>query len=220
MTSSLEQQLEALNRTRNALQTIQTSLQPYLNSLRRQQQQENIGELTEGEPAETNIAVSMALGTLRYMAARMKGCHVKSNDPLRVELDKMRDILKQVRKVNKKNNSSACSELLKKEEVSKDAKDAEHTKEEQNTFDGTKSSPGTYTNKSRQSAINITTSNRMIKAALSGSAKQLVGNVSTMSSLNTIVAKRERSPREDHPDPQRSISKDGSTTKKKKRFKS
>lgn len=105
--SSLEQQLEALKKTHAALANIQNHIQPYLNKY---DLSADCLSLTVDECAEMDVAVSMTIGTLRYMAARMKGCHVKSSDPLRMELDKMRTILKNVRKAAKgKNNVSSSS---------------------------------------------------------------------------------------------------------------
>ncbi|KAL9179739.1 hypothetical protein ACHAXT_007709 [Thalassiosira profunda] len=58
-------------------------------------------KLTPHRRAEAEAAVSLALGTLRYMGARLRGLDRgrKKGDPLRAELDKMRGLLVALRKV-------------------------------------------------------------------------------------------------------------------------
>jgi hypothetical protein len=64
---------------------------------------------------EAEAAVALAIGTLRFMAFRLKGQErgKKKNDPLRMELKKMKEILSQVQALRRKededsNEKDAC----------------------------------------------------------------------------------------------------------------
>ena len=52
--------------------------------------------------------MALAMGTLRYMGARLRGSDVgrKKGDPLRIELDKIRGLMVSLRELDKKSVSS------------------------------------------------------------------------------------------------------------------
>eukprot|EP00956_Cyclotella_meneghiniana_P003153 scaffold3852_cov71-Cyclotella_meneghiniana.AAC.9 len=56
--------------------------------------------------AEAQAAVSLAIGTLRYMGARLRGLDEgrKKDDPLRMELDKIRSKLVELKKLQATND--------------------------------------------------------------------------------------------------------------------
>jgi len=58
--------------------------------------------------AEAEAAVALAIGTLRYMGARLRGLDRgrKKGDPLRMELDKIRGMLVALRKLERSGNSA------------------------------------------------------------------------------------------------------------------
>ena len=134
MTSSLNRQLESLEKVKSALRQISKSLSPYLSYL--QHHNESDGQSSnekEKYRAEIEVSISLAIGTLKYMAARLKGCNVKPGDPLRLELDNIRKILKQVKKgrdtksdeqnqrVNGKKNKSKKEDVGRRSVIDKEA---------------------------------------------------------------------------------------------------
>mmetsp|Transcript_23771 Transcript_23771/g.29953 ORF Transcript_23771/g.29953 Transcript_23771/m.29953 type:complete len:202 (+) Transcript_23771:49-654(+) len=118
--------LQSLKKTNESLKKIEETLKPFLDLVdrfHRQHSDSGIGidgggssssnptndkhskqvELYQITEAETAIALS--IGTLRYMACRLKGQKSnknKKNDPLRMELDKIRKTLVELRKLKKK----------------------------------------------------------------------------------------------------------------------
>lgn len=79
--------------------------------------------LTPHARAEAEAAVALAMGTLRYMGARLRGQDRgrKPGDPLRAELDKIRGILVALRKLEKEGEEDAANEGSSK---AKDGKDS------------------------------------------------------------------------------------------------
>jgi len=133
---------DALHKTISALKEIRTSLIPFIQVLKddgngssrnksdsaskkkKRSRNDNINcndkqLITPQERAEAKAAVALAIGTLRYMGNRLKGKDEgrKKGDPLRMELDNIRGLLVQLRKLEKKDDSTKVD---KKETPSKD----------------------------------------------------------------------------------------------------
>lgn len=117
--------LVPLKKTYESLKKIQETLIPFLELVNRyyQQQKEINGgggsllskdtDSVQGKKielfqiTEAEAAISLSVGTLRYMAFRLKGQKSDGkNDPLRLELDKIRKTLVELRKLKKKISSS------------------------------------------------------------------------------------------------------------------
>jgi len=108
--------LEPLKKTHQSLLQIKETLTPFLILLDQYHNQtsdlyksSNNPTYSKQEIAEAEAAVSLAMGTLRYMAHRLKGeiKGKKKNDPLRMELDKMRKTLVQCKSLRKETKSSS-----------------------------------------------------------------------------------------------------------------
>ena len=122
---------DALHKTISALKEIRTSLIPFIQVLKdddvgsvknksdssskkkKRSRNDNTNSndkqlLTPYERAEAKAAVALAIGTLRYMGNRLKGKDEgrKKGDPLRMELDNIRGLLVQLRKLEKKDDST------------------------------------------------------------------------------------------------------------------
>ena len=105
--------LAPLKRANGSLQQIKQTLTPFLNLLDKYHNQSNNNTGINNEQnshkfdkqkiIEAESAVALAMGTLRYMAHRLKGEErgKKKNDPLRMELEKMRKTLVQVKGLRK-----------------------------------------------------------------------------------------------------------------------
>jgi len=108
--------LAALQKTQEALQEIRKQLKPFLLELgvdpaadltpnEAGNKDKALSELKQSTASkETTIkasmAVALAMGTLRYMGARLRGLDQgrKSDDPLRVELNEMRKLMVSLQK--------------------------------------------------------------------------------------------------------------------------
>jgi len=122
---------DGLHKTISALKEIRTSLIPFIQVLKddndgstnnkldspskkkKRSRNDNTNSndkqlLTPYERAEAKAAVALAIGTLRYMGNRLKGKDEgrKKGDPLRMELDNIRGLLVQLRKLEKKDDST------------------------------------------------------------------------------------------------------------------
>jgi hypothetical protein len=104
--------LAPLKKTQNAVLQIRKALTPYIKLLKRHHTQRTgstssntTGTGTTEKPidkfqiTEAEAAVALSIGTLRFIAARLKGQNKgkDKNDPLRMELDKMRKTLVELR---------------------------------------------------------------------------------------------------------------------------
>ena len=87
--------LDALAKTEKALRDIHIHLKPFLHIL---SPESGIDDPNRIGVAQT--AVALSLGTLRYMGNRLRGSSQGKNpkDPLRLELNRMRQTLVQVQK--------------------------------------------------------------------------------------------------------------------------
>ena len=112
---STEESLAALKKTHEAVKKIKESLEPFLDLLNKYRQQQHISiessnivgnaskKIELFQITEAEAAVALSIGTLRYMALRLKGQKSSGkNDPLRIELDKMRKTLVELKKLKKK----------------------------------------------------------------------------------------------------------------------
>ena len=105
---------EALNKTLESLKDIRLALIPFIQLLkddnelnspskkkRGDDSKVNNEQLTPHQRAEAQAAVALAIGTLRYMGARIRGLDRgrKKDDPLRIELNKIRGMLVSLRKL-------------------------------------------------------------------------------------------------------------------------
>lgn len=91
--------LDALRSTREALDDIKKQLRPFLRDL---VGESKVAELAgastsddKGKKAQAAMAVALAMGTLRYMGARLRGLDKgrTPEDPLRKELNSMRKLM-------------------------------------------------------------------------------------------------------------------------------
>jgi regulator of replication initiation timing len=106
MTKEHDESLRPLKRTRESLDQISTCLTPFISLLDRYnssvgRRNDNLSEFDTNKIAEAKMAVALSMGTLRYMAARLRGDKIEKNDPLRIELDKMRKILMEFNSLQK-----------------------------------------------------------------------------------------------------------------------
>ena len=117
MASSTE--LAPLHKTVDALKEIRKQIQPFLRVIESSESVEGNDDSTSSttsskhDPhtvAEARTAVALAVGTLRHMGARMGGRGGggtgDKNDPLRLELDRMRKMLVTLRKVDKRGDTN------------------------------------------------------------------------------------------------------------------
>ena len=128
--------LAALNKTKDSITQIRKHLQPYLELVHRYHQQQHdsgsISHTTRNEQqkieqyqiTEAETAIALSIGTLRFMAERLKGkkdkvVNCSSNSPnkngnnseaLRMELDRIRKTLMELRKLKKKITKSSLTE--------------------------------------------------------------------------------------------------------------
>ncbi|KAL7558062.1 hypothetical protein ACA910_009249 [Epithemia clementina (nom. ined.)] len=101
--------LDALAKTDEALKEIQLKLRPFLQILA-----PNSGIHDPNRIALARTAVALSLGTLRYMGNRLRGSSEGKNpkDPLRLELNRMRQILVQVQKKQQPHSAGSSSSSL------------------------------------------------------------------------------------------------------------
>lgn len=92
--------IKALEDTTRALKDIRVKVQPLLATLRRRQDDKDDKHVVV-DPHELALAragVALTAGTLRFLAQRLRGCKATAADPLRAELNRMRQVLVQVQK--------------------------------------------------------------------------------------------------------------------------
>ena len=112
-----EDDLLPLQKTLDSVEAIQKCLVPFLHIIQEQKSRHgncneyvHSNDIPRHEKTEAQAAIALALGTMRYMNARLQGIDCSQPDhPLRMELDKMRRALVELRKVDPrpKENSSA-----------------------------------------------------------------------------------------------------------------
>lgn len=119
--------VSSLQKTQKALEGIRRELIPFLKKL---SDSTNINNDKNGnkecynfERAEAEAAVAMALGTLRYMAARVKGKPSSKNDPIRMDLDKTRKIMMDLQSLKKEQKKDPSSILTQKSNLSGEKKE-------------------------------------------------------------------------------------------------
>ena len=155
---------DALHKTVSALKEIRTSLIPFIQVLKDDNDDVGTGSaknksdspskkkkrsrdnntnsndkqlLTPHERAEAKAAVALAIGTLRYMGNRLKGKDEgrKKGDPLRMELDNIRSLLVQLRKLEKKDNKSTTPSKDMTPSTEKKEDSAKRKAKEESTVD-------------------------------------------------------------------------------------
>lgn len=109
-----EKALLPLKKTSESIKQIKKTLTPFLKLLDKYYNQSSLDKRKEFDIqriAEAEAAVALAMGTMRYMAFRLKGQErgKKKNDPLRMELDKMRKALVQVKSLRKEDGGEKKS---------------------------------------------------------------------------------------------------------------
>jgi|AntRauTorckE5430_2_1112549.scaffolds.fasta_scaffold01558_3 hypothetical protein len=107
--------LAPLKRTNGSIQQIKQTLIPFLNLLDKYHNSEKTSQTFDKQQiVEAESAVALAMGTLRYMAHRLKGEErgKDKNDPLRMELDKMRRTLVQVKRLQKPEMKTSSEEKV------------------------------------------------------------------------------------------------------------
>ena len=129
---------EALNKTLESLKEIRSALIPFIQLLkdddelnspskekRGDDSKVNNEKLTPHKRAEAQAAVALAIGTLRYMGARIRGLDRgrKKDDPLRIELNKIRGMLVSLRKIEsaEKDDGKRATPKIKNKGVKVDA---------------------------------------------------------------------------------------------------
>lgn len=128
-----QKSVEALQKTRDALKQIQKQLLPFLRELSENGPEREISVASKessvkdpdvmrrGKIAMASMAVALAMGTLRYMGARLRGLDQgrKSDDLLRKELNDMRKLMvtlqKKIDESKKQDNNSSKRRSNKKE---------------------------------------------------------------------------------------------------------
>ena len=113
---STKNSLAPLKKTQNAVLQIRKALTPYLKLLKRYHDAQTNTNNTpsSSEPmdmfqiTQAEAAVALSIGTLRFIAARLKGQNTGKgkNDPLRMELDKMRKTLVELRMLEQRAKES------------------------------------------------------------------------------------------------------------------
>jgi hypothetical protein len=109
-----EKALLPLKKTSESIKQIKKTLTPFLKLLDKYYNQSSLDKRKEFDIqriAEAEAAVALSIGTMRYMAFRLKGQErgKKKNDPLRMELDKMRKALVQVKSLRKEDSADKKS---------------------------------------------------------------------------------------------------------------
>lgn len=155
MSTAVEKQVQALQKTQQALAKIKKALKPFLITLQKQNQADDDDTIADPyKQAEVEAAISLAIGTLRYMATKLSGCSIKSSDPLRMELNKMRKMLQLLKKSLNKAKSN-------------DDDDDNDSPEVQNKGIIVKSNrKDASKNAARHHVLDLAASERMVKAAL------------------------------------------------------
>ena len=130
--------LQPMKRTNESLKQIKATLTPFLTLLDKYHNQtsdSSKSNFNKQEITEAEAAVALAMGTLRYMAHRLKGQAKgqKKNDPLRMELDKMRKTLVQCKALRKDKEE----ELKKKENNIRGGSASKRRRTDANNLDGT-----------------------------------------------------------------------------------
>jgi hypothetical protein len=121
--------LDALRNTREALDEIKKQLKPFLRDLAGASRAAEIAETStcddKGKKAEAAMAVALAMGTLRYMGARLRGLDRGRNpeDPLRKELNSMRKLMVTLQKKIDETKAKAETPKRKTDTEEDDAKD-------------------------------------------------------------------------------------------------
>lgn len=89
--------LKALKDTTVALRDIRSKVEPFLQTLRRHQAADNVKAVVDSnDVAVARAGVALTLGTLRFLAHRLRGSTAASAAPLRTELNRMRQLLVRV----------------------------------------------------------------------------------------------------------------------------
>ena len=111
MASSTE--LAPLRKTVDALKEIRKQILPFLRVIESSENDDDGDDDSKHDPhtlAEARAAVALAVGTLRHMGARLGGRGGggtgDKNDPLRLELERMRKMLVTLRKVDKRGDTN------------------------------------------------------------------------------------------------------------------
>ena len=129
--------MECLRKTREALKEIQKQLLPFLRDLGVDSCDSGVEKEEPAKPLSTannekviqaSMAVALAMGTLRYMGARLRGLDQgrKSDDPLRQELNNMR---KRMVTLQKKLDASKKKAIKADETMKRKNDDKQDTKE-------------------------------------------------------------------------------------------
>ena len=92
--------IEALRKTRDALNEIEKQLKPFLRDLTGDADGSAPDAQDKVKTAQASMAIALAMGTLRYMGARLRGLDQgrKPDDPLRKELNSMRVMMRNLQK--------------------------------------------------------------------------------------------------------------------------
>ena len=99
--------LSALHKTHAALEEILVRVQPFLTILQEARNENHESSSSPARIATARTAVALTMGTLQYMGQRLQGNAVGPNDAVRRELNRMRQLLRQVQtKAQKEDKTS------------------------------------------------------------------------------------------------------------------
>ena len=115
--------------------------------------------------AEAEAAVALAMGTLRYMGARLRGLDqgCKKGDPLRMELDKIRGMLVALRKLE-----SGKAENKGNEKKGLSTKSPSGSKLNVLDVDNNNKNASSNSSAKQRKVVDVDAGQRMIKASLAG----------------------------------------------------
>jgi hypothetical protein len=154
--------VKALEKTKEALELISIKLEPLL---RRR----------DPDPAVT-AAIALALGTLRFMGARLRG--LKPGDPLRLQLNQLRTLLRKAQTQQKKQKSekskrspSTATPKQPSTEVDKSSKDASIESPVKDRVNDERKLPSSDASKRKAPPQTMNTSDDVAKALPSKSKK-------------------------------------------------
>jgi hypothetical protein len=146
---SIEKSVQPLHKALDAIESIQQALSPFLDVLndynttkneKRSYYDTTTNKTTPSKKysiqqvIEAQTAVALSIGTLRYMAARLKGQDKgrNKNDPLRMELDKIRKTLVTLRGIHDQSekkdslNSNSHDDKKRKQQDQSNNEDNSH----------------------------------------------------------------------------------------------
>jgi len=197
-------QIDCLKQTKQALQQISEALEPFLSLLqvayKSRKRTLNHGDdcskhsckasqqrISSFQVAEAEAAVALAMGTLRFMARRLQGKgddktgnHAPSKDSLRLELEKMKKLLMELKQLKKKEDENEMKQSSKN-----------HSNTDVSQINLLKYNEPTYTTLENQVPVVYAPSNETSKIEMMNQKKDL-GQIETMTNTYSQQSKKKR----------------------------